>query len=47
MALKMAVYAMLEYSHYTCPTSHMPHTTDTVPSSTTSKALSEAGVHVL
>ena len=34
-------------SHCTCPTSHVPHTTDTVPSSATSKALSEAGMHVL
>ena len=50
MALNMAVlccYAMLEYSHCRCPTSHVPHTTDTVPSSATSKALSEAGMHVL
>ena len=34
-------------SHYTCPTSHVPLTTDTVPSSATTKALSEAGMHVL
>ena len=50
MALNMAVlccYAMLEYSHCRCPTSHVPHTTDTVPSSATFKALSEAGMHVL
>ena len=38
---------LLEYSHCRCPTSHVPHTTDTVPSSATFKALSEAGMHVL